>query len=121
MQIITYSSEVAKPEWRWVAYIVLPNGEYLGIMFRADSEDAVKAKAEQFYLSEKNKAEASTKKIVNDMIKDGKIVDDIVPVQAHWFAGKVWVKNLTTGEKRRVLPDQISDLGSDWVKGGPRS
>jgi hypothetical protein len=94
MQIITYSSEAAKPEWRWVAYIVLPNGEYLGVMFRADSEDAVKAKAEQFWAEHyKPLAEAA-----------------VEAVSSHHMAGKVWVKNLTTDQRSWL------GLGQGWPK-----
>lgn len=107
MQIATYHSENAKPEWSWVAYIVLPNGEYLGIMFRDASEAAVKLKAEQFWTDNyKPMAEAAIDNIINS---------------DHHLAGKVWVKNAVNGERRRVFPSQLAELGSEWVRGGPRS
>jgi len=63
MNIVTYSSENAKPEYRWVGYIVLANGDYLSVMFRAATEEAVKAKAEQFWQTE-------TKRAINQPVED---------------------------------------------------
>jgi len=105
MQIITYHSKNAKPEWSWVGYIVLTNGDYLGIMFRDSTEDAVRAKAEQFW--------QDNYKPVGDVANEA--------ISSHHLAGKIWIKNTVTGEKRRILPDQVAELGSDWVRGGPRS
>jgi len=121
MNIVTYSSENAKPEYRWVGYIVLANGDYLSVMFRAASEEAVKAKAEQFWQTE-------TKRPINQMVDDDEA--EVKAINADpWaiakrgqqFVGKVWMINEVTREKRRVLPDEVEALGPGWVKGGPRS
>lgn len=106
MNIITYHSATAKPEWSWVGYIELPNGEYLGIMFRDYTEDGVKAKAEQFWAENyKPAADAAVENVASN----------------HHFAGKVWMVNKQLGQKRRVLPSEIAALGDGWVRGGPRS
>lgn len=108
MSIITYYSATAKPEWSWVAYIVLHNGEYLGIMFRDYTEDGVKAKAEQFWAENyKPVADAAVENVKKD-------------IGAH-LIGRVWMINEVTREKRRVFPDQIEQLGAGWVRGGARS
>lgn len=120
LNIVTYrASENVKPEYQWIAYIVLSNGDYLGVMFRDYSEAAVKAKAAQFWETE------SKKRYITQMGDD----DDEIEVKTvisesngtHHLLGKVWMINEATREKRRVLPEQVEALGPGWVKGGPRS
>lgn len=110
MQIITYHSENAKPEWSWVGYIVLTNGEYLGIMFRDSTEDVVKAKAEQFWQDNYKPVGDAASEAVKIDRRDGQ-----------HLIGKVWMINEATREKRRVLPEDVAALGPGWIKGGPRS
>lgn len=123
MNIITYHSATAKPEWSWVAYIELPNGEYLGIMFRDYTEDGVKAKAEQFWEAEsKRRIHQPIEDRINEQVdRDEAEVKAITgPGRGTHFAGKVWMVNKTLGQKRRVLPSEIATLGEGWVRGGPK-
>jgi len=122
MNIVTYSSENAKPEYRWVGYIVLANGDYLSVMFRAASEEAVKVKAEQFWQTE-------TKRPINQMVDDDEA--EVKAINADpWaiakrgqqFVGKVWVRHKETRELLRVPAEQLQQmLDNGYEKSGPRA
>lgn len=115
MSIVTYEAKSAdiKPEWSWVAYIVLPNGEYLGIMFRDYTKDGVVAKAEQFWLENYKPVADAAVANINDRISEiGKA-----------NAGKVWMIHKVTREKRRMEPEIAEPLlaSGEWERGGARS
>lgn len=123
INIATYSSENAKTEYRWVAYIVLSNGDYLGVMFRAATEDAVKLKAEQFW-------QVESQRPINQMAEDDET--EAKPVAADpWskstlrgqqFVGKVWMRHKETRELIRVPAEQLQQmLDSGYEKSGPRA
>lgn len=126
INIVTYSSETAKPEHRWVGYIVLANGDYLGVMFRAASEDAVKAKAAQFWETESKRPINQVTDVVSQQRKGCMETGDVSGLvdsgRGHHFAGKVWMRNKETRELVRVPAEQLQQmLDSGYEKSGPRA
>jgi len=117
MNIVTYRSSNAAPGKEFAAYIVLPNGEYLGIMFTASTEEAATAKAKRFMDEEKFKAKFS----IADDDNVNAIMEATGVNRGHHLAGKVWMVNVATREKRRVSPEDAAALGEGWVRGGPKS
>lgn len=119
MNIVTYEAKSAgiKPEHSWVAYIVLPNGDYLGIMFRDYTETGAVAKATAFW------EEESKKRYISAMADDDEAdVKSIVYSQrGKHAAGKVWMRHKEHGLKR-VDGAMVAGLISEgWYKSGPRS
>lgn len=112
--IVTYESKnVANPKQRWMAYAVLPNGELWLVRCTGETEEVAATKARTLYESEREK---HSKLAHNQtMSKDSK------PSQHH-NAGKVWMINKQTGDKKRVAESEIAQYEwAGYVRGGPRS
>lgn len=112
--IVTYESKnVSNPKERWQAYAVLPNGNLWLVRCTGETEEVAATKARTLYESEREK---HSKLAHNQtMSKDSKL-------SQHHNAGKVWMINHKTGDKKRVTPNEVSQYEwAGYVKGGPRS
>lgn len=111
--IVTYKSKNASnPKERWMAYAVLPNGELWLVRCTGETEEIAAHKAKTLYENEKAKS-----KIKKEMLDN--FVDK--PSQHH-NAGKVWMINKQTGDKKRVAESEIAQYEwAGYVRGGPRS
>ena len=111
--VITYESKNAKPNERWQAYAVLPNGEPWLVRCVGETEEIAATKARTLYETEKAK-----KNIFKEVSKS--FVDK--PISTHHLAGLVWMVNKQTGDKKRVKPEEVDNLvWAGYEKGGPRS
>jgi hypothetical protein len=116
--VITYHSDDASPFDAWLGFVVLPNGNNLMIHFTGPSEEAVKAKATSFYETEIAKVKAQP-------FIDSPVADPwtVASGRGAHFAGKTWVMNVVSREKRRVEPSEADSMiaSGEWIKAGPRS
>jgi hypothetical protein len=134
--VVTYRSDnAARDNLRWVAYVVLPNGKYWGVMFTGETEEIAVAKAIELWNSERarfsliqepkfNKPEAFAAPISSSNpwaatrtselpFKDGR--------GAH-FAGKLWMRHIETRKLVRVSANQVdSHLANGYERSSPRS
>lgn len=118
--IITYESKNAKPHERWLAYAVLPNGQQWLVRCTGETEEIAATKAKTLYEAEKAKKLG---------IKDTQRIENLDfdkpfegPEKLHHLAGKIWMINKATGDKKRIDPseeDQYKWAG--YERGGPRS
>ena len=108
--IVTYESKnVSNPKERWMVYAVLPNGELWLVRCTGETEEIAAHKAKTLYESER----AKIKNIEEEADK---------ALKQHRNAGKVWMINKTTGDKKRIDPDEIAQYEwAGYVRGGPRS
>lgn len=111
--VITYESKNARPFERWQAYAVLPNGEPWLVRCVGETEEIAAAKARTLYENES----AKLKKL--DIITN-KYYED--KSSQHHNAGKVWMVNKQTGDKKRIAESEIVQYEwAGYVRGGPRS
>jgi hypothetical protein len=124
--VITYHSVNPDALTPWVAYIVLDNGEYWGVRFSEDTEEAVIDAALNRWKIEKAKGERlSPSAPVTPSAKLPSVRTKLSTTpspEATGLAGKVWMLNRVTGHRARVnAPELDSYLSRGYVKGGPRS
>lgn len=120
--IVTYRSEnCARESLRWVAYVVLPNGTYLGVMFTGETEQEAIEKAIKLWNSERAKLSKAHVE-VNNLIPDEKIDPWAGVGRGHHFAGKVWMRHILTRDLVRVpLTEVALHEKNGYVRSGPRS
>lgn len=122
--IVTYYSANAKPHERWLAYAVLPNGSQWLVRCTGETEEVAKTKAVALYEREKERV---GKRYLEQDEPDLKSVHDASDnpwetAKQHHLAGKVWVINEITREKKRIDQSELMFYeGNGWVRGGPRS
>jgi|ERR1700748_593622 len=115
-QVVTYHSSNAPPSRAWIAHVVLPNGEYWGVRFEGYVEESTRNRAIACWIVERAKAKA-----LEPHAEDEPIVGKSEPSEHH-NAGKVWMINTATREKKRVSPDVAATMAAfGWERGGPRS
>lgn len=114
--VVTYRSEAASENRRWVGYVELPSGEYWMVAFYGATEDEVKNKAFDLWQKEKTKFACQY-----DSLVDGKPTQ-VKPTSQHHFAGKIWMIHSFTRARQRVNPEDVEKmLAEGWERGGPRS
>lgn len=111
--IVTYESKnVSNSKERWMAYAVLPNGDLWLVRCTGETEEIAATKARTLYESERAKVKPSVSDYLNKEAKSSQ----------HHNAGKVWMVNKQTGDKKRVKPEEVNNLiWAGYVRGGPRS
>ena len=111
--IVTYESKsVANPKQRWQAYAVLPNGDLWLVRCTGETEEIAATKARTLYESERAKVKPSVSDYLNKEAKSSQ----------HHNAGKVWMVNKQTGDKKRIAESEIVQYEwAGYVRGGPRS
>lgn len=113
VDVVAYHNPNLLPAW--IAYIVLPNGEYWGVRFEGSTKRIATTKALRLWESERAKY-AKLDSSPNESVK---------PMQSsrgHHFAGKVWVINRATHDLKRVGQDELAAYEANgYVCGGPRS
>lgn len=124
IRVITYQSANAKPDERWIGYVVLPNGSTWQVRFSGAEENMVIANAKATYLADKakqariygNQDDEPAEHPFNQPIKsssDGR---------GHHFTGKVWVINRITHDLKRIDPSELASYeAKGYERGGPRS
>lgn len=134
--IVTYKSDnAAREDLLWLAYIVLPNGEYWGVRFNGATEEIAKTKALATWQREQEKWKALEPLIeqTNQQFKpQGAAIGSQLLINTndpwaeaekqHHLAGKVWMIHKDSREKKRVALTEIvmyEKLG--YERGGPRS
>lgn len=116
MHIETYKccNPIVNAELAWLAYIVLPNGDYWGVRFNGVTEEIAKAKAIATWQHEQEKWKALEP-----------LADDPWQTTAdkqHHLAGLVWMIHKDTREKKRVKLTEITMYEKQgFERGGPRS
>ena len=131
IEIITYHvvSGTPKPGFEWVAYVVLPNGEYWGVRFNGSTEELVRSKATRLWAKEQERfkrfaadIEPEDNAIANP--EEEKPVDPWANApsgRGHHFAGKVWMRHETEGLKRVPLTEIALYEKNGYYRSGPRS
>ncbi len=114
--VVTYHSEnCARTELAWVAYVVLPNGEYWGVRFNGATEEIARTKAIATWNAEREKYKKLEPLVTNSW--------DSVPEQKqHHFANKIWMRHKQDRTLVRVLLTEITMYeGKGYIRSGPRS
>src|SRR5216684_3520835 len=121
MEIITYqTSNNVNPDMEWLAYIVLPNGEYWGVRFNGPTEEIARNKAIALWNKEREKNERHG--LVPALLNKQQEIDPwAVPSYGlHHFAGKVWMRS-AEGELKRVALTEIGMYEKNgYHRSGPR-
>lgn len=117
IKVITYQSANAKPDERWIGYVVLPNGQNWQVRFSGSDEQSVIANAKTVYVAERAKQTKLRGSLNSETDKD-------MPADSstHHFSGKMWVVNRTTHDLKRIEPSELAGYEANgYVRGGPRS
>jgi hypothetical protein len=116
MQILTYHSTNAPTHKSWVAYPTI-DGLFLVRCEAATEQEAV-ARAEAWYVKEQTHQAA----LVGTSEIDEECGAPIGQGRGQSFAGKVWMLNRSTGERARVMPNEVQQYAAKgYVQAGPRS
>lgn len=130
MQIITYhSTNAAQP---WLAFAILPNGQQWMVHATGLSEAEASEKIQKLAASELNRfgkfvsvGRTSSASRNAPAIKPAapiKSADEWSNFSQHHLAGRIWIVNETTREKKRIAPSELdSYVANGWKRGGPRS
>lgn len=115
--IVTYKSDnVARTDLVWLAYVVLPNGEYWGVRFNGATEEIARTKA----ISTWNKEKDKWNKLEPDPWATGHQV--VATVKEHHLVNKIWMRHKETRELKRVPLTEIGMYeGKGYERSGPRS
>lgn len=133
MKIVTYFSEnVENPQMNWIGYIQ-NGGIFLGIRFHGETEKEVKKKArfwhenqtkpkvyqvetteEEFAAWKETQPEPEPKKVFpSQMVRVSQ-----GPGRGHGNAGRIWVINKKTRERKRVLESELQDyMSQGFIRG----
>lgn len=120
------SNNVSKNQ-RWLAYVVLPSGDFWHVRFNGSTEEIAKAKAIALWTKENakwdrlglNKSDPEDELIAWE---SGKISTDpwASDGRGHHFAGKVWMRHETEGLKRVALTEIALYEKNGFYRSGPR-
>ena len=149
--VATYQniSNNVSEDQRWLAYIVLPTGDFWHVRFNGPTEEIARSKAIALWTKETAKWERlglnttvhGDAAIMNDdggpaydvfdpICDDAKTVMNAVVVdpwtkepvgRGHHFAGKVWMRHATDGLKRVALTEIALYEKNGYYRSGPRS
>lgn len=133
MKIVTYFSEnVENPQMNWIGYIQ-NGGIFMGIRFHGETEKEVKKKArfwhenqtkpkvyqletteEQFAAWSEDQPVPEPKKIFPSQMPR----TSQGPGRGHGNAGRIWVINKKTRERKRVLESELQDyMSQGFIRG----
>lgn len=116
IKVITYQSANAKPDERWIGYVVLPNGQNWQVRFSGSDEQSVIANAKTVYVAERGKQTRLRGSL------DSETGKDTPSGSRHHFSGKVWVVNRITHDLKRIEQHELTSYEANgYVRGGPRS
>lgn len=117
-EITAYNNPNAPEHRRWIAYVVLSNGQLWGVYATASTEGAAKEKIGNLWESEKAKI-----KPLGNEAHTVEMPTEWGDKREHHLAGLVWIINKATREKKRVSPQIAEGLLAfgEWERGGPRS
>jgi hypothetical protein len=115
IEVATYVSQNAKPNERWLAYVILPDGSQWLVRFTGETEEIARSKALRLYESEvaKRKAHVEPDEEVN--------VSQSSDRRGQHFAGKAWLIHKQTRVKIRVPIAEVESYLGEYERGGPRS
>ena len=123
---------------RWLAYIVLPTGDFWHVRFNGPTEEIARSKAIALWTKENAKWErlGLNTTVCSDAagMNDGSlVVEDETPSidpwsashqpagRGHHFAGKVWMCHEQHGLKRVALTEIALYEKNGYYRSGPRS
>jgi hypothetical protein len=118
MQILTYHSVNAPSHKAWVAYPVIDDL----FLVRCEAATEVEAieRAKAWYAKEK--ARQAVLVGTSEDEDEPSTFNRAMEGRGQGFAGKVWVLNRSTGDRARVMPDQLQQyVARGYVQAGPRS
>jgi hypothetical protein len=122
VDVVTYSSENANPKEKWMAYIVLPNGELWLVRFTGETEQIAKDKAIRLYEAERAKVRATEP---SEVKADGFSSNTAwpKPSSGHHLAGKRWIIHVASREKLRIEEGRAAEMvaSGEWNYCGPRA
>ena len=141
--VATYQniSNNVSEDHRWLAYIVLPTGDFWHVRFNGPTEEIAREKAIALWTKENAKwnrlglVPGLLAREDDDVIEsfdsdDAKTVMNAVVVdpwtkepvgRGHHFAGKVWMRHATDGLKRVALTEIALYEKNGYYRSGPRS
>ena len=150
--VATYQniSNNVSEDQRWLAYIVLPTGDFWHVRFNGPTEEIARSKAIALWTKENAKwdrlglnrqqEEVERHMVLDDggpaydvfdpICDDAKTVMNAVVVdpwtkepvgRGHHFAGKVWMRHATDGLKRVALTEIALYEKNGYYRSGPRS
>lgn len=129
MPTVTYHSTNAVVPW--IAYALLPDGTPWQVRCEGATEAEASQRAEALLISEQAKwkrligsseLEEGTKQTSTSELPTASSWGDQPSGRGACFAGKIWVFNRATGDKRRIDPNELdSYLGNGYIKAGPRT
>ncbi|SRR5216684_24529 len=108
IDIVTYQSQSCQREdLEWLAYIVLPNGEYWGVRFNGATEEIARLKAMARWNKEreKNKHHDLVPALLNKQQENDHWAA-LIAAPSHHFTGKIWMRN-AEGELKRIALTEI--------------
>ena len=123
--VATYQniSDNVPENMRFLAFVVLPNGEYWGVRFSGATEEIAKTKAIALWTKENAKWDMQHRSI--DDIEEYEDVPAnplVTPSgRGKHFAGKVWMRHATEGLKRVALTEIALYEKNGYFRSGPRS
>jgi hypothetical protein len=131
MNIITYqSTNPHDVDYTWLAYIILPNGQFWNVRFNGATEDIARSRVAKLWEKESNKVLArlqanpmptddhlfiKSAEPSSDSAQDEKRTSELGR-GAH-FIGKIWMRHPTEGSKRVALTEITMYEGRGYVRG----
>jgi hypothetical protein len=118
MQILTYHSKNAPFHKAWVAYPVID--DLFLVRCEATTEADAIARAEAWFVKEK--ARQAVLVGTSEDEDESSMFNRAMDGRGQGFTGKVWMLNRSTGDRARVMPDQLQQyVARGYVQAGPRS
>ena len=134
--VITYKSDTASGDMVYLAYVVLPNGEYWNVRFNGATEEIARSKAIALWNRENEKwnrlglVPGGIDLLADNACDDAKTVANAT-VNDPWtgepvgrgkhFIGKVWMRHETEGLKRVALTEIGLYEKNGYYRSGPRA
>ena len=107
-QLESFPNPLAKAPARYIAYVVLPDGNLWGVRFEGSEANIVTANAIAFYEAEKVKQER-IRGSSDDEVMNFKPSTTKTDMRGAHFVGKTWMVNHTTKQKIRVDQSQVNE------------
>ena len=122
--VATYQniSNNVSEDQRWLAYIVLPTGDFWHVRFNGATEEVAREKAIALWTKENAKWERlGLNTLAPEEEDDGHVDPWSVPAsgRGHHFAGKVWMRN-AEGLKRVALTEIALYEKNGYWRSSPR-
>lgn len=122
VRYVTYSSDNADENYKWLCYVVLPNGDYWGVRFSDATEEIARTKAISTWNSEREKWAKREPDLLTDAFQVAAGNNDPWAPKQHHLANKVWMRHK---EARNLIRVPLTEITMYEAKGyersGPRS